>query len=224
MRLRPVAAFLLLASVAPGTRGAFQPDRIVLLIDNRSTNPAATAEVSPAVREMLRSKGYEVVADPEVIGALQAARLEGATALEAQAAAQLCKAVRAEAVLMVTVSFFLDARDRERGPRASPAFGLGARMVSSSGKVWRNSLGWIADEVPPKSVFRKAAPRPTAQACERLLWSMPRGRVNPEAASQVAALEQPAKASAAVRFDAPVERRREFRGVAHFPLRINREK
>jgi hypothetical protein len=210
------------AMLAAAPAQAFTRDRLVLLVDNRSSNGAAADELSPVLEQVIAAKGYEVVPAPEVISALETVHLPAAGDLPPEAAAQIRDALRADAVMLVTVSFFLEARARDLGPTASPAFGLRARMLAASGKVWRNSLGWIADEAPQAGPgFRKAPPRPAATACERLLWSMPRGHRDPSAAPSVLEEIAPPAAPPAVRYPSPVDRKREFPGVAHFPLRID---
>jgi hypothetical protein len=175
------------------------------------------------VAQLLASKGYEVVPAPEVSGALEAAHLLPASDLPPEAAEQLRGQLRAEAVVTVTISFFLEAEQRAIGPKANPAFGLRVRLLASSGKVWRNSLGWIADEVAtPGGGFRKAQPKATALAVERLLWSMPRGRPDPNAVAPVVAEEISAPAPVlTTRFEAPAERQSDFPAVAHFPMRMD---
>jgi hypothetical protein len=211
IRLRAIAGALFAILVAPAARAApWTRDRVVLIVDDRSTNQAAAAEVSHIVLQLLTSKGYEVVpAAGAAPGSIE----------------QLRQSLHAEAVVTITVSFLLEARPRPHGPRASPAFGLRARMLGAGERVvWRNALGWIADAAPQTVSLRKAPPRPAALACERLLWSLPRGRPDPDAPAAVAALEEVnvAKAPTSTRYNAPLARQRNFTGVAHFPLRIGR--
>lgn len=217
-----VALLAALCAAAQPAAAAFSRDRVVLLVQNRSSNGAADAELSPVVAGLLAAKGYEVVPAPEVTSALEAAHIPAGADLAPEAAAQLRQALRAEAVVTVIISFFLGGQERAVGPRANPAFGLRARVVGASGAIWSNSLGWIADDAPaPAAGFRKAQPKPTAVAVERLLWSMPRGRRDPAAAQQVIEEAVVVSPVPATRFVAPVERRREFSGVAHFPMRMD---
>ena len=217
MILRAAAVAILCAGAARAD--APRRDRVALVVENRSSNASAAAEVVPAVADVLRSKGYEVIDRAEVERAIRTAGLT--SPIDLTGASKLREALQADAVVTVTISFFLDARDRERGPRANPAFGLGAVVLPApaAGKAWRNSLGFIADEpAPQKTVFRKAGPKPVAQACERLLWSMPRGRgYEPP---QMAKAEEPARPATSTRFEAPLPRLKESKEVARFPLRI----
>ena len=222
MRRGPAAALIVL--LAAGSAGAWTRDRLVLVVDNRSSNGAALAELGPVLSQIVASKGYDVVPAAQVAGAMRTAQLAPAGELSLESAARIREALNADAIVTVTVSFLLDARPRAVGPGANPAFGLRARMLTASGKVWRNSLGWIADDVAqPGPGSRKAQPKPTALACERLLWSMPRGRTDPNAAPVVVVEEiAPPSLPTSTRWEAPVERQRDFAGVAHFPLRVGR--
>ena len=202
---------------------AWTRDRIVLLVENRSTNPAAAAEITPALAEQLGSMGYEVVPAAEVASALVDAAIHDAGEIGRASADRLRAAVKAEAVIAVTVSFFLDSRARPRGPKASPAFGLSAAFWGPpERRAWSNSLGWIADEVstPAAFGFKRGPPKPTALACERLLWSLPRGRKDPTAVLRPQPSAEETAPPTYTRWTAPLRRRRDFSGIAHFPLRV----
>ena len=205
---------------------AWTRDRVALLVENRSSSATAAGELTPALSEVLTAKGYDVVPAAEVASAVRAARLDGAEAAEPAAMEKLRSDLRAEGVLVVTIRFVLDAEPRARGPRANPAFGVAAVLFGAGGKAsWHNSMGWIADDAPAPAVFnfRRGPPKPTSVACERLLWSMPRGRKDPAARPVAAALEQEVpKAPTSTRFAAPVGRLRERPGVARFPLKMDR--
>lgn len=205
---------------------AWTRDRIVLLVENHSSSERAAAELAPAVSEVLASKGYEVVPRPEVAAELASIGAGADGTLPPGKTEKLRTALRAESVLTVTIRFVLDAEPRARGPRANPAFGVTAVLLGSGEKVtWHNSLGWIADDAPaPTGVgFKRGAPKPTSLACERLLWSMPRGRKDPSAvpAPAVAATDLP-KPPTSTRYAAPVRRLRDRAGVARFPLKMIR--
>lgn len=205
---------------------AWTRDRIVLLLENRSSSERAAAELTPAVSDVLASKGYEVIPQGEVAAALRTVGSDAGGTLPPGAREKLRTALRAESVLTVTIRFVLDAEPRARGPRANPAFGVTATLLAGGEKVtWRNSLGWIADDAPapPAFGFRRGPPKPTALACERLLWSMPRGRKDPSAVAVVAVEgAEPPKAPTSTRFAAPVRRLRDKPGVARFPLKTSR--
>jgi hypothetical protein len=205
---------------------AWTRDRIVLLVENKSSSERAALELTPAVSEVLANKGYEVVPQGEVAAALKTVGSGPDGTLAPAAAEKLRTVLRAESVLAVTIRFVLDAEARARGPRANPAFGVTAALTGGGDKVtWRNSLGWIADDAPaPAAIgFRRGPPKPTALACERLLWSLPKGRKDPSAVA-VAAVEGPEqpKAPISTRFAAPPRRLRDKPGVARFPLKIVR--
>jgi hypothetical protein len=200
-------------------------DRIVLLVENRSSSERAAAELTPAVSNVLASKGYEVVPAAEVAAALAKLGPGADGALAPGSLEKLRTALHAESVLTVTIRFVLDAEARARGPRASPAFGVSAALAGECVKViWHNSLGWIADDAPAPATlgFKRGPPKPTALACERLLWSLPRGRKDPSAvpvAAAAATVDQPGPPTS-TRFAAPVRRLRDRSGVARFPHRM----
>jgi hypothetical protein len=205
---------------------AWTRDRIVLLVENQSSSERAAAELTPAVSEILASKGYEVIPQTEVAAALATARGDAGGTLPPAAADKLRTALRAQSVLTITIRFVLDAEPRERGPRANPAFGVTAALLGGGGKTtWHNSLGWIADDAPAPAGFgsKRGPPKPTALACERLLWSLPRGRKDPSAVVAVAEAspDQP-KSPTSTRFASPVRRLRDRSGVARFPLKMTR--
>jgi len=204
---------------------AWTRDRIALVVENRSSSEKAAAELTPALTDVLASKGYDVIPQAEVTAALRTIGTDAAGALPPGAMEKLRASLRAESALTVTIRFVLDAEPRARGPRASPAFGVSAVLVSGERVTWRNSLGWIADDAPAPAAlgFRRGPPKPTALACERLLWSLPRGRKDPSAVAVVAvgSAELP-RAAVSTRFAAPVRRLRDTPGVARFPLKTIR--
>jgi hypothetical protein len=143
----PLAAVLFAVPALPA-------ERIVLVVENRSSNPAAATEIAAAISTSLARKGYEVVSGAEVDGAVRARTdVQG-----------LLQRFDAKAELEVTVRFLLAPHERERGPNAAPAAGLVARASKAGGVFWRNSLAVI--DPPPN--------RPLAKiASSKLLWSFP---------------------------------------------------
>jgi hypothetical protein len=133
---------------------AVAAERIVLVIENRSSNAAAAAEIASAVSASLTRKGYEVVRGAEVEAAVRA-RTDATGLLER---------FQAKSEIEVTVRFLLSPQERERGPTAAPAAGIVARASKPGGVFWRNSLAVI--DPPPN--------RPLANvASSKLLWSFP---------------------------------------------------
>lgn len=210
---------LILLSIA---QLAWTRDRVVLLVGNRSNNTAAAAELAPAVAAQLADKGYDVVPPPELTIAAERAGVTNANdEIDPAAAEKLRVAAGAAGVVTVSISFFLGSQPRARGAPAHPAFGLSARMLAGGKTPWSSSLGWIADDVPQPAGFgKRAQPKPTAQACERLLWSLPRGRPDPAAKTVKVADAEPVRGPVSNRWAPPPARLRNFPGVAHFPLKI----
>jgi hypothetical protein len=169
MTLRAALAPLAAALLAAGSARAWTGERIVLLVEDGTGNPAAVAAVRPVAEAMLASKGYALVAAPE-----SRAPAGRTGALSTSAARQLAASLRADAVLAITIDFFLDGHARSVGPKANPAAGFTAKLISADGAaVWRNSLGVIAEANParPSSDGIDAL---AAKACQRLLWTFPR--------------------------------------------------
>ena len=212
--LAPLGAFLLLL---PGTAAA--ADRLVLLVENRSANAAASAELKPLLVAALSRKGYEVVAGPEV----DAAGIAGPEALEPGSAAKLLERFKAQSVLAVTVRFFLGPHDRTRGPKASSAMGLTAKSFSAARGTWRNSRSVVEDDSPKKRPL-------TAMVVARLLWTFPRA----QGATLASAAEEwdemtgaPPKTrggpAAVPDYDVLIERMRAARTGPRFPLRMRKK-
>ena len=180
---------------------AWTRDRIALVVENRSSSEKAAAELTPALTDVLASKGYDVIPQAEVTAALRTIGTDAAGAVPME---KLRASLHAESALSVTIRFVLVSGDRV---------------------AWRNSLGWIADDAPAPAAlgFRRGPPKPTALACERLLWSLPRGRKDPSAVAVVAVESaELTKAAVSTRFAAPVRRLRDKPGVARFPLKTIR--
>ena len=70
---------------------AWTRDRIALVVENRSSSEKAAAELTPAISEVLASKGYEVVPQPEVAAALQTIGTDADGALQLPALEKLRK-------------------------------------------------------------------------------------------------------------------------------------
>jgi hypothetical protein len=210
---RPLAAVALLLCLArPAVAGG---DRVVLLVANRSANPAAPAELAPALTAALARKGYEVVAGP------QAAHAESMSPADA---AKLLEQNQAKRVVVVTVHFLLDKAPRAVGPKASPAIGLTAKAFTADRVSWRNSLGLIADD-DEQAAKRK---RPlAAQASARLLWSFPRG-AGPAVASaeqewdEVTGVVELKNVSGIKDYDVLIERLRSSRSGPRFRLKTRK--
>lgn len=226
-----------LSVAAPAAR-AWSRDRILVIVDNRSTNERAQGEIVPAVQDLLEQKGYEVVRDPDVLAGVS---IDRAGYVPAPALRDAAQKARADAVVAVKIGFLLEGRARPRGPSASTAIGLLARLYSPDARVlWRNSLAVVLDDAGTRAsktayvAARRAAEAsgaraatdrsPTAIVCEQLLWTLPRGRPDPAARVAKAASAPPAPAAPvkATRFESPPDRARSFDSVARFPLRLDR--
>lgn len=211
---RRLALVALLVFVAgPALAG----DRVVLLVDNRSANAAAPAEVAPALKAALARKGYEVVEGTP------AARAESMSPADA---AKLLEKNQAKRVVVVTVHFLLDKAPRSVGPKASPAIGLTAKAFTADRVAWRNSLGVIADD--DEETARKKKPL-AAQASARLFWSFPRGpgaaiaSVEQEWAEVTGFVSGP-EAAGLKDYDVVIERLRATRSGPRFRLKSSRRK
>ena len=234
MRPGRIAA-LALAAQALVALPSWARDRVALAVENRSTNPAATADVTTLVTDLLGKKRYEVVS----AGELAASLVDGGLGVAPEAVQQVARALKTDAVVTVTIEMFLDAQERSKGPRASPAIAMSARMFSRDGRtVWRNSLAEIAEQAVALSRTRferrgrgreanGEVPRISAasQAAEVLLWTIPRGQPTAE---ELAAMRAPPPTGPApepvksTRFESAPPRKRLERPVARFPLRIDR--
>ena len=234
-----IALSLFLALALPGSAKAWTRDRVLVIVDNRSSNARAAADIVPAVQALLEQKGYEVVRDGDATSTLSVDRGAGVPAAALREAAQK---LRADAVVAVSIGFLLEGKSRARGPNASAAIGVLAKMYSSDGRtVWRNSVAAILEDSSVKATRtayvsgRRAAEgakgdgvekSPTTVVCEQLLWTLPHGRPDPavrvaKASAIPAAPVAPVKAT---RFEAAPERARSFGSAAHFPLRLDRSR
>lgn len=219
--LAPWSALLLLLPHA-----AAAADRLVLLVDNRSTNAAAATALTPILTAALARKGYEVVQGPEVDALFRATGALHAESLGAAAAAGLIDQLKARGALAITIRFFLEPQARALGPGASPAMGLTAKAFAPGRATWRNSLGLIADDgaaQPHRSL--------AATACARLLWSFPRGQgaALASASEDWEALtgsspDDRVRQSAVPDYDVLIERQRASRAGPRFPLRARKRK
>lgn len=217
----PLGAVLLLL---PSAGAAAATDRLVLLIENRSANPAAAAELQPALTAVLARKGYEVVAGPAV-DAFAGAR---AASIAAESAAGLIEHFQARGLIAVTIRFALGPGARSRGPTASPAVGLIAKAYFPGRSAWRSSLGLIADGPAPEG---KQPPPLAAIACARLLWSFPRGNgpTLVSVADEWDALTgsspaERARTEAVPSYDVLIERQRASRTGPRFPLKLRKNR
>lgn len=248
MRRRPVALLVCVVDLLlAGRASAWTRDRIAFVVQNRSTNPAAAEDVTPLVRDLLVKKRYEVVDLLELADALKG----DATGVPAASVKSAAEARKVDGIVSITVELFLDAKDREKGPNASPVIGMSARMYSPDGRVvWRNSVAVIAEQSVALSQTRYAITRGRATrgtrtgaaaasaaseepkisaasvASELLLWTLPLGRASPE---ELARMRAPEAVSGpvfeplkATRLEAWPGRAREFEGVARFPMRTDR--
>ena len=219
LALAPLGALCLLP-----LRPAAAADRLVLVVENRSANKAAAAELQPAIAAALGRKGYEIVAGPEVDGAVAAAGALHAESMPLGATAALLDKFHAAKVLVVTIHFLLDPQRRSVGPRANPAVGLSARAFTKDRIAWRNSLGVIdeagADGAPPQPPQKPLA----TQASARLLRSFPRG-----AGATVASLDEEWEAmtgsvaretAVGTDYDVLIERLRATRAGPRFRLKV----
>lgn len=216
LNLRHLLIALLLL---PGAALAATAERLVLLVENRSANAAAGAELKPILVAALSRKGYEVVAGPEV----DAAGIADPEALAPDTAAKLFERFKAQGVLAVTVRFFLDPHDRTRGPRASGAMGLTAKSFSVVRPTWRNSRSVVEDESPRKRPM-------AAMVVARLLWTFPRAQgatlanASEEWDEMTGAPPQARTGPAAVpNYDVLIERMRAARTGPRFPLRMGKK-
>jgi hypothetical protein len=247
MRCRSIACFLCVLEVLlAGRAAAWTRDRISFVVQNRSTNPAAAGDVTPLVRDLLVKKRYEVVDLLESADVLKG----DAAGLPATGVRSAAEARKVDGIVSITVELFLDAKDREKGPNASPVIGMSAKMYAPDGRVvWRNSVAVIAEQSVALSQTRyavvrgraarggrAAAPAPAtgdepkisaaSVASELLLWTLPPGRPSPE---ELARMRAPETVSApafeplkATRLEASPGRARAFEGVARFPMRTDR--
>ncbi|HEY6913003.1 MAG TPA: hypothetical protein VI356_26725 [Myxococcales bacterium] len=237
------AADLLLA----GRASAWTRDRIAFVVQNQSTNPAAAEDMAPLVRDLLVKKRYETVDLLEFADALKG----DAAGVAPAAVKSAADARKLDGIVSITVELFLDAKDREKGPNASPVIGMSARMYAPDGRVvWRNSVAVIAEQSIAVSQTRYAItrgrasrgsrPAPAANppageepkisaasvASELLLWTLPLGRPSPEELARMRAPEAPPGPAfeplKATRLEGSPGRAREFEGVARFPMRTDR--
>lgn len=248
MRCRPVALLVCAAGLLlAGRASAWTRDRIAFVVQNHSTNPAAAEDITPLVRDLLVKKRYEMVDLLEFSDALKG----DATGLPAATVKSAAAARKVDGIVSITVELFLDAKDRDKGPNASPVIGMSARMYSPDGSVvWRNSVAVIAEQSVALSQTRYAITRgrasrgartaaaatpaaseePTISAAsvasELLLWTLPLGRPSPEELARMRAPEAvpgPAfEPLKSTRLEASPGRAREFEGVARFPMRTDR--
>jgi len=184
-------------------------ERLVLVIDNRSSNPAAAAEMSAALSAALARKGYQVMDGGSQAGSLTSADAAG-----------LLRRLEAKSALAVTVRFFLEPSERARGPKAGPAVGLTATAFSAQGPIWRNSLGVIgAPEGRPLAAIASA----------RLLWSFPRvpgaalASAEEEWNEMTGATGRRATAPSSPDDDVLIRRQRATRPGPRFPLRMRKK-
>jgi hypothetical protein len=170
MRLgRPTFLFIV-AVLGSRSASAWSRDRVAIVIDNRSANGAASTQLAPALADLVRSKEYEpVAADPaSAADVVHAVATAGAPPRTAE---QIRQSVHADALLVVSVSFFLEPRSRAYGPKASAAFGLRAALIGADGRImWRNSRAshtfrcGSADEFDEKHRGRRIPPSTVACA------------------------------------------------------------
>ena len=217
--MRNLGHLLFALSLLPGAALAAPAERLVLLVENRSANAAAGAELKPLLVAALLRKGYEVVAGPEV----DAAGIEAVEELAPDDAAELLERFKAQGVLAVTVRFFLDSHDRTRGPRASGAMGLTAKSFSVARATWRNSRSVVEDDSPRKRPL-------AAMVVARLLWTFP-AAPGATLASAAEDWDEMTGAPPLVRagpaavpdYDVLIERLRARRTGPRFPMRMRRK-
>ena len=208
----------LLTLLALAASGALASERVVLLIENRSENPRAVAELTPYFAATLARKGYELVPPPEV----EAAGVKHPEQLTPGAAAALSERFKAQSVLAVTVRFFLDPKARDKGPGATKAVGLTGKAFSAERLTWRNARGIVDEAVP--------ANRPVAAvAVSRLLWSLPKA-----AGASVASLDEWEQMTGAISsslreptvpdYDVLISRLRASRTGPRFPLGMRKRR
>ncbi len=213
--LRAAAAVLVLVAARPAP-GATRP-RLVLRVENRSSADGVAPEIAHLLETALGKKGYEVLLAPEGTR---------------ESIADLTKRLNADAAIAVTISFYLGARQRARGPKASPAVGFSAELFQGKGErpAWHNSLGLIADEAPeaagkPGTLDKDALKSLSVTACRRLLWTLP----VPQGFTVLADEDDmPAggktAASSVPSYEVPLERLRALRQGPRFPLRVDRKR
>lgn len=220
----PLAAAL---AASPLPAPAAQRAKLAVFIENRSTAPLAQEEVAAALGPLLFGRGYEVEIGQEAQEFARESRVVHVEAPPAGFEKAAAKRFHADAVLVVTISFFLDGRARSIGPRAGAAVGLSARMLTPSGELaWRNVVGDVG-ETSPRGPPSEGAERKAiaADACERLLWTLPSGDVEEVAAATApvpAIPGSPRRPPAPPSFDALVERHPELSSGPRFRLRIDR--
>jgi len=185
IRISSPAALLVLA-LAPLRASAGQ--RVVVIYENRSGNPAAVELVSSSLGGTLARKGYEVVDDAQVSDFLEALHVQRVEPLPPALTNRLLLRFRADRVLAVVINFVLDASAREHGPGSSPSVGLSAKLHGADGAfVWRNSLGVLSDDVRQSQGrdARSGAIRSVvATACERLTFTAPKAKPVAEVVSE----------------------------------------
>ena len=167
-----------LAGSAPPA--AARSERIVLIYENRSGNPAAIDLVSSSIGGVLARKGYEVIDGGEVADFQEAMRGSPAEQSSFKVPNKILLRFHADTVLSVLINFVLEAKPRRHGPGANPAIGLTAKLVTQDGSIaWRNSMGVLADDSPLSNGrdTRAGAVRTTVvTGCERLLYTMPKAK------------------------------------------------
>lgn len=203
---------------------------MLLRIENRSSNARAEAEVIAAVQSLLAQKRYDVVSEAQAAPPLEIDRAGAATPAAVRDA---LASARADALVTVSIGFLLEGQARSRGPSATAAIGLQARMYSRDARaVWRNSLAVIVEQpaVPVnKQTYVAGARRdatyksPTAAACEQLLWTLPQGHRSPEELAARAAPPAPVPTAVkSTRYENAPRRAQSSPQIARFPLRIDR--
>lgn len=177
-----LVATAILCAVLAGSAppAAARSERIVLIYENRSGNPAAIDLISSSIGGVLARKGYEVIDDGEVADFQEAMRTSRAEPSSPGTPNKILLRFHADTVLSVLINFVLEGAPRRRGPRASPAIGLTAKLVRQDGSIaWRNSMGVLADDSPLSNGHdtRAGAIRTTVvTGCERLLYTMPKAK------------------------------------------------
>lgn len=178
IRSVPAAAFLLCALLiraTPASGGA--AERVVVAIENRSDEPRAVELVTPSFDGVLSRKGYEVVLDSTVSDFLAAMKIARVDPLPAGMADKLLLRFRADVLLTVTIDYLLESKPRARGPKASTAIGMSAKLLGPEGRVlWRSSLGVTGTT---QATFN--------EGCDRLLFTLRRAKSRP---AEVVADEQ----------------------------------
>jgi hypothetical protein len=185
--------------------------RVVLAFENRSSNRAAVHLAATSLTGILARKGYEAIDSAEVSDFLEAMGVTRLDPMPPGVVNKLLLRFHADGVLSVVINYMLEARPRSRGPRASPAVGITARLVGFDDRlVWRNSLGLLADDVVSSSssgARTGGIGMTISKGTEQLLFTLPksrRSRPDEEVASEKAAVPT---SSAAAR-----------RGGPRFPL------